>query len=59
MDDFDFVRVYLKYLLIIKYWSFEDYLYKVKEVLNRLQLAGLKCNIDKCNFLVPKVKYLG
>ena len=29
----------------------------VEEVIKQLQSAGLKCNIDKCKFVVPKVEY--
>jgi ribosome-interacting GTPase 1 len=31
----------------------------VREVLKRLQDAGLQCDIDKCEFEVESTKYLG
>jgi hypothetical protein len=31
----------------------------VEEVLNRLRIAGLQCDIDKCEFGVQSTKYLG
>ena len=39
--------------------SFKEHLDKVEEVMKSIQLAGLKCKIDKCKFAVPKVEYLG
>ena len=59
MDDLDFVRVYLENFLVITSGSFGKHLAKVEEVMKRLQLSGLKWNIDKCKFAVPKVEYLG
>ena len=59
MDDLEFFRIYPDFLLVITSGSFEDHLAKFKEVMKRLQLAGLKCNIDKCKLAVPKVEYLG
>jgi len=31
----------------------------IREVLKRLQDAGLQCNINKCEFKVESTKYLG
>ena len=59
MYGLEFVRVYLKILLVITSGSFDKHLSKVKEVVKRLQLAGLKCNIDRCKFASPKLEYLG
>ena len=59
MDNLDFVRVYLKNLLVITSGSFKEHLDKVEEVMKWIQLAGLKCKIYKCKFAVPKVEYLG
>ena len=50
---------YLDDFLIITSGSFEDHLAKFKEIIKQLQLAGLKCKIDKCKFAVPKVEYMG
>ena len=36
--------------------SFEEHLFMVEEVMKRLQLDGLKCNIDKFMFIVPTVE---
>ena len=54
MNDLEFVRVYLDNFLIIILGSFEEHLSKVEEVMNQLQLTGLKCRIDKCKFSVTK-----
>ena len=59
MDYLEFIRVYLDGLTIITSSSFEDHLAKVEEVMKQIQSAGLKCNIDKCKFTVPKEEYLG
>ena len=55
MDDLELVRVYLDGFLVIASLSFEEHLAKVNKVMKRLQLTGIKCNIDKCKFSVPKV----
>ena len=59
MDNLEFVRVYPEIFLVITSRSFEKHFAKVEEVMKWLQSAGLKCNIDKCKFVVPKLKYLG
>ena len=58
MDDLYFDRVYLGDFLIITSGSFEEHLSNAKEVMKRIQPDGLKCKIDKCKFVVPKVEYL-
>ena len=58
-DDIVIVRFYLNGLFVITSGSFKEHLAKVKEVMNQLQSAGLKCNMDKWKFSVPKVEYLG
>ena len=59
MESLEFVISNLGYFLIIKLGSFKEYLAKVEEVMKQLQSDGLKCNIYKCKFAVPKVEYLG
>ena len=59
MNNLEFVRFYLGNFLLITSGLFEEHLAKAGEVINRLRSAGLKCNIDKCKFAVPKVEYLG
>ena len=59
MDELGFVRVYLYNFLVITSGSFEEHLTKVEEVMKRLQSTCIKCKIDKCRFVVPKVEYLG
>ena len=55
MENLEFVIFYLDNFLIITSGSFEDKLAKAEEVMQRLQSAGIKYNIDKCKFTVPKV----
>ena len=52
------VVVYLDDILITGP-SEEEHLSSLKQVLTRLQGAGLRLNKKKCNFLVPSVTYLG
>ena len=59
MDTLEYVRAYLDDLLVILRKSFEDYLEKLKEVLKRLQKAGLKVNAAKSTFGVHECEYLG
>ncbi|CCE30417.1 uncharacterized protein CPUR_04265 [Claviceps purpurea 20.1] len=46
-------------LLIYSSDSKDDHVRKTREVLRRLQAAGLYLDIKKCNFGVTEVKYLG
>ena len=55
MDNLYFFIVYIDVFLIITYGSFEENLCKVKEITKIPQLAGLKCKIDKCKFVIPKL----
>ena len=55
-EDLEFVRVYIGNFIIITYGSFEYHLAKVEEVMNHLQLDGLKFKLDKWKFAVPKVE---
>ena len=50
---------YVDDILIYSDGSLEDHHAKVNEVLQRLQKAGLKLDIDKCEFDVTTTKYLG
>ena len=49
---------YLDDILIIGP-SQEEHMANLKEVLSRLNKAGLRLHKDKCEFMVPVVKYLG
>ena len=55
----DYVVTYVDDILIYSDGSLEDHHTKVNEVLQRLQKAGLKLDIDKCKFDVTTTKYLG
>ena len=46
-------------LLCITKGSLEDHLNKLREVLTRLQDAGLKVNADKTKFCAFETEYLG
>ena len=55
----EFVRAYIDDLLCITKGSFEDHLSKLREVLKRLQGAGLKVNARKCFWGTNETEYLG
>ena len=52
------VLVYLDDILVTGA-SHEEHVSNLKEVLSRLQQAGLRLRKDKCEFMVSSVKYLG
>lgn len=55
----DYATAYLDDVLIYSSDSKDDHVRKTREVLQRLQDAGLYLDIGKCNFGVTEVKYLG
>ncbi|KAJ6436050.1 hypothetical protein O9K51_11425 [Purpureocillium lavendulum] len=55
----DFVSAYVDDILIYSSGSLKDHREKVKKVLQKVQEAGLQLDIDKCEFEVQTVKYLG
>lgn len=61
LDDFldHFCSAYMDDILIYSDGSKEDHLKKVRLVLERLAKASLKLDIEKCEFAVQVVKYLG
>ena len=59
METLEFVRVYIDDLLIITKSSFEDHLASLKQVLSRLEKAGLRVNAAKSMFATDEIEYLG
>lgn len=55
----NFVTAYIDDILIYSSGSIEDHRSKVNGVLDRLKVAGLTLDIDKCEFEQKRVKYLG
>jgi transposase InsO family protein/predicted aspartyl protease len=55
----EFCTAYIDDVLIFSDGSLSDHRTKVKKVLQRLQDAGLQLDIDKSEFEVQRVKYLG
>ena len=55
----EYVRVYIDDLLITSNGNFEDYLNKVKIVLNKLKAANVKINQKKSFFVRNNMQYLG
>lgn len=55
----DFVSAYVDDILIYSSGTLQDHRLKVEKVLQRLMDAGLQVDIDKCEFEVKQVKYLG
>uniref|UniRef100_A0A7E4VZN6 RNA-directed DNA polymerase n=1 Tax=Panagrellus redivivus TaxID=6233 RepID=A0A7E4VZN6_PANRE len=54
----DSVMVYLDDILVTGR-SDEEHLHHVDQVLERLKTAGLKLRLDKCEFFMPEIQYLG
>jgi hypothetical protein len=61
LDDFfnKFCSAYMNNVFIYSDGSYQDYISKVKKVLQKLHKAGLKLDIEKSEFASSKVKYLG
>lgn len=55
----DFVSAYIDDIIIYSNGSRKDHRRKVAKVLQKLQDAGLQCDIDKSEFEQDSVKYLG
>ena len=55
----DFVSAYLDDILIFTDGSLSQYHDHVRQVLERLQAAGLQLELKKCEFDVQRTKYLG
>jgi hypothetical protein len=59
MEGLEFIRTYLDDCLCLTAGTWEDHLYKLDEVLTRLQRAGLKVNAEKSFFGQSQLEYLG
>ena len=55
----EFCSAYMDDVLIYSGGSYKDHMRKVRSVVERLGKAGLKIDIDKCEFAAKEVKYLG
>ena len=51
----------MAYLDDVLIWSktFEEHLYHMEQIFKKLENAGLKLKISKCDFLLQQIKYLG
>jgi hypothetical protein len=54
-----FCSAYMDDVLIYSDGPYEDHMKKVRKVVARLGEAGLRLDIDKCEFAAKEVKYLG
>ena len=55
MHDLEYVCTYLDVLLVISNGSFEEHLYQLGKVLQRLYRTGLIINVEKSSFLHLKL----
>jgi hypothetical protein len=55
----EFYSAYIDDILIFSSGSLTDHREKVKKILQRLREARLQLDIDKCEFEVKSVRYLG
>ena len=56
---FEYVQAYIDDLLIVTKGSFEDNLWDLDIVLEKLEMVGLKINAKKSNFAIHKLEYSG
>jgi hypothetical protein len=54
-----FCSAYMDDVIIYSDGSYQDHMRKVEAVVGRLAKAGLKLDIDKCEFAAQEIKYLG
>ncbi|KAI0991101.1 hypothetical protein K3495_g17086, partial [Podosphaera aphanis] len=54
-----FCSAYIDDVIIYSEGDLDDHFSKVRKVLNALNIAGLRLDLDKCCFGVKEVKYLG
>jgi hypothetical protein len=59
MENLEYVRAYLDYLLCISKLSLEDHLDKLEEVLRPIRDTGLKVNAAKSTFCALEIEYPG
>jgi cleavage and polyadenylation specificity factor subunit 1 len=59
MSDLENTSTYLDDILIISNGTFEEHLEHVREVLNRLEKANFRANINKCYWGEQSIEYLG
>jgi hypothetical protein len=59
MEALEYVRAHIDNLLVITRGTLEDHLGKLREVLRRLRVAGLKVNAAKLFYCTHKIEYLG
>ena len=58
LADLDFATAYLDYILI-KSKNWEDHAKHVTEVFKRIKEFGFKLSMEKCEYFLSKIKYLG
>ena len=58
-QDMHFVLVYIDDILVITKGSYEQHLYAVRKVLEKLRDAGMQLNLEKSYFAKESVEYLG
>ncbi len=55
----EFAQAYINNLLCITRGNLDDHLSKLRQVLIRLRLTGLKVNAAKCSFCDTETEFLG
>jgi hypothetical protein len=59
VQDMEYVKTYLDDLLILTNISFKDHILKIKMVLARLSISGMRVKISKSKFFTEQIEYLG
>ena len=56
---FEYICVYLDYILVLTTGDWTDYLTQLEKVLKKLQEKGLKYSIERSLFAISEMEYLG
>ena len=56
---FEYIRVYLDYILVLTTGDWTDHLTQLEKVLKKLQEKGLKYSIERSLFAISEMEYLG
>ena len=58
MEGLEYLRAYLNDLLVVGNTTLKDHIDQLRNLLRRLQHAGLRMNVEKSSFCSHKIEYL-
>ena len=59
IGDIEGVKTYICDILVLSKDSFENHIYQLRILFDRLRAAGLKVNAPRCSFGLKEIPYLG